>query len=128
MKQNEISAKTRHDSLQYLQPHRRLHGLAPQPIRHALEHHRELRTAILDFSHTPLGQRIAPALHHWEMGGGTPTQYARAEKFFDMLMNFVAIGHRVAPRDVRALMHNEMEVAFPDRPKKLHPLHRRNTK
>lgn len=95
---------------------RRRHDMAPHEVSQALDHFRQIRTSILDFSHTAVGQRILPSLHLWEMGSGaTSKQLETAELMIDRLLVIVAWGHGIKPESIRQLIHEEMELALPSK-------------
>ena len=116
MSSRKIHEVTEHDRQAVLSHFKRLHrrhNLAPERVRTALDHFREARAEVLDFSHTTIGRQILTSLHVWEMGGGTTSQFMAAERQLDRLLSIVAWGHGVSAQSVRNLMHDETESVFP---------------
>lgn len=97
----------------HLKRGRRRREMAPVRVRETLDHYREIRTRILDFSHTVIGQRILPSLHAWEQGTATIKQHERAEQSLDRLLRFVAWKQGVKAQALRDLIHEEMEAILP---------------
>ena len=110
---HEITEQDRRAVLSHFKRLHRRHNLAPERVRTALDHFRETRMGVLDFSHTAIGRRIFTSLHVWEMGGGTTSQFMAAERQLDRLLTIVAWGHGVSAESVRNLMHDETEAVCP---------------
>ena len=114
-KTHEVTEQDRLAVLSHFKRLHRRHNLAPERIRTTLDHFREIRASVLDFSHTTVGRWILTSLHVWEMGEGTTSQFMAAERQLDRLLTVVAWGHGVPAESVRNLMHDETEAVFPSK-------------